>query len=313
MLVFNVGAIEFDRCPFCRGLWFDAGELEQVLQKNLVGVLDSAPTSRACAQCRTPMRTVELGGLQVDVCTTCRGVFLDDGELVRLNGGQPVRVQAAAPAAAPRPEAQVKDELMGWLDTMGAGAPPAPARTLSSTNVRGIVRAKATAGDLETTVVECPQCNTAMSAFTVQSRKPGVDVELDRCDACGGVWFDAGELEAATGRTVVKSARTSDRFCPRCLIPLLNAELTGAVAVESCRTCQGTYLDGRDVLTVSKGAPVKPPEDVKFVCAACKQRKPFATAEVTDRGTVCADCHAGRETTDASSTLKSFVGWLRRD
>ena len=79
---------------------------------------------------------------------------------------------------------------------------------------------------------ECPQCNTPMKAFTVQSRNPGIDVELDRCHACGGVWFDAGELEIATGRSVIKSKSASDRYCPKCLIPLLNADLTTGVAVD---------------------------------------------------------------------------------
>lgn len=120
----QVGKVELDRCSFCNGLWFDGGELEQVLGKKLIGALvDSTPTSRRCAQCAVPMRSAELGGLQVEVCTTCKGVFLDDGELVRLNDGKQVRVQVQAQpqvAPAPRPEAKVKDDVMDWLATLGA-------------------------------------------------------------------------------------------------------------------------------------------------------------------------------------------------
>lgn len=170
------------------------------------------------------------------------------------------------------------------------------------------------------TFMECPQCNTRLKAFMVQSRNPGIDIELDRCHACGGVWFDAGELENATGRKVLKSTRASDRFCPRCLIPLLNAELTAGVAVEACRACKGTYLDHRDMDTVTKRAPVKPPEDVTFICEICEQRKSFTQAHATDRGTECADCFArgGAQAPSAGANeragvFSSFVGWLRGD
>lgn len=113
MRPFQAGAVELDRCPFCRGLWFDGGELEQVLGKKLVGALDNTiSTSRRCAKCTTPMQPAVLGELRVEVCTTCRGVFLDDGELTKLNGGQKVRVQA-------RDEAQVRDEVAGWLKSLG--------------------------------------------------------------------------------------------------------------------------------------------------------------------------------------------------
>ena len=173
---------------------------------------------------------------------------------------------------------------------------------------------------LPTGNMECPQCNTRMKSFWVQSRNPGVDVELDRCHACGGVWFDSGELEIATGRTVEKGQRPSDRFCPRCLIPLLNAELHSGVAVEACRSCNGVYLDSRDMHTVTRQKPVKPPEDVSFVCEACGERKPFAQAQPTPLGTECSDCYArkgspavSKEAKERASVFSSFVGWLRRD
>jgi DNA repair protein RadC len=40
MNAFKAGTVELDRCPFCNGLWFDPGELEQVLAKKLTGTLD---------------------------------------------------------------------------------------------------------------------------------------------------------------------------------------------------------------------------------------------------------------------------------
>lgn len=112
MRPFQAGAVELDRCSFCRGLWFDGGELEAVLGKKLTGMLDqSLTTARRCAKCTTQLSPAVLGELRVEVCTTCRGVFLDDGELTALNGGQKVRVQ--------RDEAQQRDEVAGWLKSLG--------------------------------------------------------------------------------------------------------------------------------------------------------------------------------------------------
>lgn len=323
---FQAGPVELDRCPFCNGLWFDPAELEEVLGRKLVGKLDETTvTARRCATCHIPMRSVELGGLQVEVCTTCRGVFLDAGELVALNGGKQLRVQTLSQPAPPKPsDAQVKDDLMNWLDSMSAPETAAPTgpQPLESAGLRGIAQSVAGAGashDLPTEM-ECPQCNTPMRPFMIQSRNPGIDVELDRCHNCGGAWFDSGELEIATGRSVIKSMRGSDRYCPRCFIPLLNAELTAGVAVEACRTCKGTYLDARDIFTVTRQSPAKPPEDVSFLCTSCNQRKPFASAQPTARGTECGECYAkhgsppmSAEEQERASAFSSFVGWLRKD
>lgn len=170
------------------------------------------------------------------------------------------------------------------------------------------------------TGTECPQCNTKMRTFMVQSRNPNKNVELDRCHACGGVWFDAGELELATGRSVKSTGKpTPTRYCPRCLIPLLNAELGAGIAVESCRHCKGTYLDARDIAQCARQQAAKTPPSVSFACESCKQQKPFAGAEVTPNGTWCADCVAKKGTAldaqakEKTSVFKAFVGWLRGD
>lgn len=166
------------------------------------------------------------------------------------------------------------------------------------------------------TGTECPMCNAKMRPLWIQSRNPDRDVELDRCYACGGVWFDAGELELSTGRAVVASKKPSDRYCPRCLIPLLNAELTGNVAVESCRHCKGTFLDAKDIEIVTKKAPTKPPQDVNFLCPSCKQRKLFAHAQTTPEGTICTECftqRGGPSDQAKGSVFSAFVGWLRGD
>lgn len=121
MKPFVAGKVELDRCTFCRGLWFDGGELETVLGKKLAPTFSAGQqTSRRCAACTKPMVPAELGGLRVEVCRVDRGIFLDEHELLALNGGKRVAVgpQAAAPAA-PRPEAKVKDDVGAWLESLG--------------------------------------------------------------------------------------------------------------------------------------------------------------------------------------------------
>jgi Zn-finger nucleic acid-binding protein len=120
MRPFPAGRVELDRCSFCRGLWFDGGELEQVLGKKVSP--QPAPglqTNRHCPPCKTPMAPAELGGLRVEVCGTCHGIFLDEGELVALNGGKQVRVEQQAAPPPPPTEAQVKDDVAAWLDSLG--------------------------------------------------------------------------------------------------------------------------------------------------------------------------------------------------
>ncbi len=63
-----------------------------------------------CPKCMGQMRQYERGGVTVDQCTECRGIFLDRGELERLvdaetswHGGQPRQPHVQQPAQpAPR-------------------------------------------------------------------------------------------------------------------------------------------------------------------------------------------------------------------
>lgn len=65
-----------------------------------------------CPKCHGPMRQYERGGVTVDQCTECRGIFLDRGELERLvdaetrwhDGGQ--QRQAPPPPQQPYPNQQ---------------------------------------------------------------------------------------------------------------------------------------------------------------------------------------------------------------
>ena len=59
-----------------------------------------------CPNDNAAMQTLERGGVQFDMCPTCRGVWLDRGELEKLVESAVQDGRASAPQAAPPPQAQ---------------------------------------------------------------------------------------------------------------------------------------------------------------------------------------------------------------
>lgn len=55
-----------------------------------------------CPNDNSSMQTVDRDGVQFDMCPSCRGVWLDWGELEKLMAAAQAPAQASAPAAAPR-------------------------------------------------------------------------------------------------------------------------------------------------------------------------------------------------------------------
>ena len=82
--------IVVDRCPRCQGTWYDGGELEQVLgdtfnYKAFMQTMSSRLSEYTCPCCKMSMRGLvfkfQKGELVIDHCMTCRGFWLDSGEL----------------------------------------------------------------------------------------------------------------------------------------------------------------------------------------------------------------------------------------
>lgn len=89
--------LEVDTCGTCLGVWFDSGELETFykssdLQKRLTPAgsqslhhtYEVSNTARRCPRCRKGMERPLVGGISVDVCRECRGIWFDDGELAKV-------------------------------------------------------------------------------------------------------------------------------------------------------------------------------------------------------------------------------------
>jgi Zn-finger nucleic acid-binding protein len=58
-----------------------------------------------CPNDNSAMQTIDRDGVQFDMCPTCRGVWLDRGELEKLMAAAAQTVAPAPPAAPPRPAA----------------------------------------------------------------------------------------------------------------------------------------------------------------------------------------------------------------
>lgn len=99
--------------------------------------------------------------------------------------------------------------------------------------------------------MRCPKCSSALE------KVPYSGVDVDRCVACHGLWFDATELERLLdmrGSQVIdtgdpeqgKRLNAIDRYpCPRCKGPtvrMVDREQTH-VWYEQCFSCGGVWLD----------------------------------------------------------------------
>jgi Zn-finger nucleic acid-binding protein len=73
-----------ERCS-CGGVWVPHGELQRVLQREVVSEVLGGQTSRRCPGCTLTMTPVVLpGGVPVETCSACLGTWLDWPDVVEL-------------------------------------------------------------------------------------------------------------------------------------------------------------------------------------------------------------------------------------
>ncbi len=82
--------VRIDVCETCGGSWFDRGELAQTINSRPIAEKLTEPPIRgtmspiACPRCGGRMRVRREWDVEVDVCISCEGVWLDHGELEQL-------------------------------------------------------------------------------------------------------------------------------------------------------------------------------------------------------------------------------------
>lgn len=92
LLILRFQEVEVDYCDRCRGLWLDAGEIEELLgpQRDdmLVRALnqpaEARPTRYLCPRCDQPLHEIPVLDVKLDRCPTGHGLWFDDGELRRV-------------------------------------------------------------------------------------------------------------------------------------------------------------------------------------------------------------------------------------
>lgn len=88
---------DLDRCPSCRGLFLDRGELGAIITMVAIARevvleepdIDTVPDLERQREIRCPadgtrMHPVDAAGIILDACPDCGGIWLDSGEIAAL-------------------------------------------------------------------------------------------------------------------------------------------------------------------------------------------------------------------------------------
>ena len=128
MFVVEYKQIELDYCHSCKGVWFDAGELDLLLEaaglkhvrQTLGDVLrlPEALTSerkRRCPICNINMKKVKIGGetgVMIDACIRHDGLWFDGGEVADL-----IKIISVRSTV----KKETESEIMGFLKDVFGG------------------------------------------------------------------------------------------------------------------------------------------------------------------------------------------------
>ncbi len=114
----------------------------------------------SCPVCHCDLGELDDGGVLVDRCPNCAGVWLDGNELTRL-------IEGRGRSFAPEVVQQLREKL--------------------SAGRKGYQHGPREAADRP-----CPRCGGTLRSFNYAY---STGVIVDRCPACKGVWTDYGEIE----------------------------------------------------------------------------------------------------------------------
>jgi uncharacterized protein len=122
-------SVVLDACRQCKGIWFDARELDRILDvaaKELVppGEGQQPPTA-LCPKCYSPMVAFHYPQTlaTVDMCRECRGIWLDGGEFGEIRAvRRKLREQERLEEYAPVPG--IKGAMLRFIDAAMAKLNP---------------------------------------------------------------------------------------------------------------------------------------------------------------------------------------------
>lgn len=281
-----VAGLQVEGCPECGGFWFDAEELGRLAKAGPgeLGALEhqldhgAGPRRtadprgvRLCPGCRVSLRDFEYPwarGIRLDGCPECRGIWVDDGELSRIErtlqflrrgqpadgGAAPTATSSPTAAAAPSRGARVAASVL-----LASRCPKCGERNSDAAMVCWACGAhlKERAEGLL-----CAICHGPMMRFSAHG------MSLDGCQGCGGLWLDMGELGSllqlpATALAGVQSqlgprqsrpaaAHPPMLSCPACHRAMQEHPYGkgSGVRVDACSECRGVWLDAGELRTL---------------------------------------------------------------
>lgn len=113
--------------------------------------------------------------------------------------------------------------------------------------------------------MDCPKCIGKLGEVSIRidnlAKAATDELNLDQCFVCGGVWFDAGELEKyladkltfvdspSVGEDLRKELDQKTGKCPRCGVAMSKqpAPKDSSVTIDCCPKCRGIWLDNTEV------------------------------------------------------------------
>jgi len=105
---------------------------------------------------------------------------------------------------------------------------------------------------------KCPSCNRQLNEIRYHKHV------VDMCPACGGAFFDKGELESIVqivdifqnitlSETEIDTVSVHEKerilFCPGCSVEMNPKEIAGEI-IDLCPECRGVWLDKGEIIAL---------------------------------------------------------------
>ena len=116
--------VEIDVCPNCSGVYLDHGEIKKItsnskLHAHFMNTLGKAQISPLmCPGCGSSMRLQYLEETEIDTCGSCKGIWLDPGELQKLGGVAPSKIPDSSCEEHYNPKKRSIDEEVAYQKEM---------------------------------------------------------------------------------------------------------------------------------------------------------------------------------------------------
>lgn len=276
-----LGPVTIDGCDTCGGLWFDTDELTQLAkggQETVVAaegvfappepVGDVVTAKGLCPCCAVPLYAFQFAHtpeVTLDACASCRGVWIDDGELEAI--GRRLAPKAPVQNARPTPASvrQRARQALGFIQRV-------PCTKCGEENPESALTCwacGATMGHRKSGRL-CPRCDSRLDYITADDLEIRPPPSLDHCPDCGGIWIqreclsplidvDIKDLKRWDARLAAQvrggaETREVEILCPVCQVLLDERPYArdGSVLIDQCKCCQGTWLDGGELVVIKR-------------------------------------------------------------